>query len=169
MPRVGKPTRKNKLRTGVAGSDALGCVAPAGPRSPGNLDPAKRPLRVRIVHLTALAFDATERPSQYHPAVARLALLAPLLLLVACATAKPPARPPEVDVAQRIARIEQGLLPAVQVAGEDVRHALVQRMRERKIPAISIAVFVDYRVQWARAYGVARLRRTEPSPAASPR
>lgn len=94
------------------------------------------------------------RPSRYHPPVARPVLLSPLLVL-ACATAKPPTRPPEVDVAQRIARIEQGLLPAVQVAGEDVRRSLAQRMREHKIPAISIAVFVDYRVQWARAYGVA--------------
>jgi CubicO group peptidase (beta-lactamase class C family) len=63
--------------------------------------------------------------------------------------------PPSSATAQRIERIERGLLPAVQVKGEDLRYALAARMREHKIPAVSIAVFEDYQLQWAKAYGLA--------------
>jgi len=85
----------------------------------------------------------------------RLVLL-PSLFVVACASSKARVTTaPEEDAAPRVARIEQGLLPAIQVEGEVVRYSLAQRMRELEIPAISIAVFADYRLQWARAYGVA--------------
>jgi CubicO group peptidase (beta-lactamase class C family) len=87
--------------------------------------------------------------------MARLALL-PSLFVVACATSKARVTAtPEEDAASRVARIEQGLLPAVQVEGEVVRSSLAQRMRELAIPAVSVAVFADYRLRWARAYGLA--------------
>lgn len=52
-------------------------------------------------------------------------------------------------------QIENRLLPAVQVRGEDAHTTLEARMREYKIPAISIAVFDNYEVVWAKAYGLA--------------
>lgn len=62
---------------------------------------------------------------------------------------------PRPTAERRIARIEQGLLTAPPVRGEDVRFSLADRMEKYKIPAVSIAVFADYRLQWARAYGIA--------------
>jgi CubicO group peptidase (beta-lactamase class C family) len=80
-----------------------------------------------------------------------------IALLAACgATASGPSSSPTPDAtARRIERIERGLLPPVQVQGEDVRSALEARMREHKIPALSIAVFEHYQLQWAKAYGLA--------------
>jgi CubicO group peptidase (beta-lactamase class C family) len=67
----------------------------------------------------------------------------------------PEVSPPSSSVARRIERIEHGLLPAVQVKGEEVRSDLEAQMREHKIPALSIAVFENYQLQWTKAYGLA--------------
>ena len=56
---------------------------------------------------------------------------------------------------KRIERIAQGLLPPVIVKGEATRWTIEERMREHKIPAVSIAVFENYELQWAKAYGMA--------------
>jgi len=53
------------------------------------------------------------------------------------------------------ANIEHGLRPAVSIHGESHTVALEQRMHELHINALSIAVFQDYKVVWARAYGLA--------------
>ncbi|HWU89297.1 MAG TPA: serine hydrolase domain-containing protein, partial [Kofleriaceae bacterium] len=83
--------------------------------------------------------------------------LACMLLGIAAACSGPKATtaPAGSSSAARIARIERGLLPAVEVRGEDHRRALVERMRELKIPAIAIAVFDRYELQWTKAYGLA--------------
>jgi CubicO group peptidase (beta-lactamase class C family) len=57
--------------------------------------------------------------------------------------------------AARIARIERGLPPPVVIRGEDRNRALIDRMRELKIPAVAIAVFDHYELQWTKAYGLA--------------
>src|SRR5687768_744517 len=75
-----------------------------------------------------------------------------VLLLAACSAAPKDAGPAKPPVAERIARIEAGLLPAVQVRGEDARFGLEQRMREHKIPSLAIAVFADYELQWVKTY-----------------
>src|SRR5262249_33426072 len=77
-----------------------------------------------------------------------------LLLVVATACGSKPANAPPKHVSVA-AEIETGLLPAVQVRGENVRHTLEERMREYKIPALSIAVFDNYEIVWAKAYGLA--------------
>lgn len=56
---------------------------------------------------------------------------------------------------RRIARIEHGLLPAVRVEGERYDWTLVSRMAHQRVPAVSIAVWRDHRLEWARAYGIA--------------
>jgi CubicO group peptidase (beta-lactamase class C family) len=80
------------------------------------------------------------------------------LVLVAVSCSAPPhrdaAKPPPVDTA-RIDRIERGLLPAVTITGEELRFTIEQRMAEYKVPAVSIAVFDNYELQWAKAYGLA--------------
>jgi CubicO group peptidase (beta-lactamase class C family) len=61
------------------------------------------------------------------------------------------------------ARVESGLLPAVLVKGEPHRWTLAEHMREYRIPAVSIAVFNNYRVEWARAYGIADVATDAPA------
>lgn len=74
------------------------------------------------------------------------------------ATALPaPVGAPAAPEDERSARVEHGLLPPVQVQGEDVRYELEERMRHYRIPAVSIAVFDNYELAWAQAYGVASL------------
>jgi CubicO group peptidase (beta-lactamase class C family) len=53
----------------------------------------------------------------------------------------------------RAARVEKGLLPAVLVKG-DPGWSIEERMRRHKVPAVSVAVFNDFKLEWARAYGL---------------
>ncbi len=60
------------------------------------------------------------------------------------------------DPASRIARIEQGLLPAVLVTNAaPVTYTLAERLAFHKVPAVSVAFVENGKVAWARAYGVA--------------
>ena len=59
------------------------------------------------------------------------------------------------DHAARIARIEQGLLPAVRVTNAPpVTYKLADRMALYKVPAVSVAFVENGKLAWARAYGV---------------
>ena len=58
-------------------------------------------------------------------------------------------------VTQRIEAIERGLLPPVVVEGEAPNWSIDERMREHRVPALGIAVFDNYELQWAKAYGMA--------------
>ena len=58
--------------------------------------------------------------------------------------------------AERIARIEQGLLPIERVKGRSYAPStMAERMRHHQVPAISIAVVNDGKIEWAKAYGLA--------------
>jgi CubicO group peptidase (beta-lactamase class C family) len=58
--------------------------------------------------------------------------------------------------AQRVQRVENGLVPPVVVAGRTVPlRKLDDRMRELKVPGVSVAVFHDGHLEWAKAYGFA--------------
>jgi CubicO group peptidase (beta-lactamase class C family) len=60
------------------------------------------------------------------------------------------------DPASRVARIEQGLLPAVRIANAaPVKFALADRMAHFKVPAVSVAFVENGQLAWARAYGIA--------------
>jgi CubicO group peptidase (beta-lactamase class C family) len=81
------------------------------------------------------------------------------VVLAACggSASKPGGATAEKPNASQRERIERGLLPPVQVKGEDVRFTIEERLREHKIPAVSIAVFENYQLQWAKAYGMAEV------------
>src|SRR5687767_9357051 len=69
-------------------------------------------------------------------------------------------------VEERIGRIENGLLPAVVVKGQPVKTSTLEaRMRDLKVPAVSVAVFNNGRIEWLRAWGMADVeakRRAKP-------
>ncbi len=57
---------------------------------------------------------------------------------------------------ERVRRIENGLIPPVILKGQPVRTSkLEDRMRELKIPGVSIAVFDKGRLEWTRGWGMA--------------
>lgn len=60
-----------------------------------------------------------------------------------------------VGQAERVERIERGLLPTARVRGREYPPATIdQRMREHRTPAVSVAVLDSGRIVWAKAYGV---------------
>jgi CubicO group peptidase (beta-lactamase class C family) len=84
----------------------------------------------------------------------RPVFLVPLAIACSSSPQRERVRTCRVDPA-RLERVERGLLPAVTVVGEELRYSIDQRMAELEIPAISIAVFDNYELQWAKAYGLA--------------
>lgn len=63
------------------------------------------------------------------------------------------------SVSQAISRIENGLLPPVLIKGRPLApKRLVDRMRELKVPGVSVAVFRNGRIEWTRAWGVADVK-----------
>ncbi len=61
----------------------------------------------------------------------------------------------------RIARIENGLLPPVIIKG-DAAWAIKDRMKNYKVPGVSVAVIKDFKIDWAKAYGVKDIETNEP-------
>jgi CubicO group peptidase (beta-lactamase class C family) len=79
--------------------------------------------------------------------------LALLFNLVFAPLAPAPPAPPQNDPASRIRRVERGLTPPVPVRGE-AGWTIEERMRHYKVPGLSVAVINNFKVEWARAYGV---------------
>ena len=66
-------------------------------------------------------------------------------------------------LAQRIERVENGLLPPAVPKGETpAKMKLADRMKFYKTPGVSIAVINDGRIEWARGYGVLEAGGKEP-------
>jgi CubicO group peptidase (beta-lactamase class C family) len=62
------------------------------------------------------------------------------------------------DVAERIARVERGLLRRVVIAGQPVpRYTIEERMRALRTPGVSVAVMHNGQIEWAKGYGVRRV------------
>src|SRR6266404_7275547 len=65
--------------------------------------------------------------------------------------------------APRIARIENGLLPAVVIKGQSARAMkLSERMQFYKVPGLSVAFFDHGKIIWTRAYGLADMATKKP-------
>lgn len=60
----------------------------------------------------------------------------------------------------RIKRVEQGLLPPILIKGEPT-WSIEERMKHYKVPGLSIAVIKDFKVDWAKAYGVTDVETSE--------
>jgi CubicO group peptidase (beta-lactamase class C family) len=60
-----------------------------------------------------------------------------------------------------IKRVEAGLLPSVLIKGEP-GWSIEERLKFYKCPGLSVAVIKDFKVLWARAYGVKDLETKEP-------
>jgi len=67
----------------------------------------------------------------------------------------------QTGVETRIKRVEQGLLPAVLIKG-DPAWSLEERMKQLKVPGLSIAVVKDFKIEWARGYGIKDIETKEP-------
>ncbi len=80
-------------------------------------------------------------------------LLFPMGLLISCAA------PNEKDsdpIEARIARVENGLQPNLQIKGDSVPHYNIEeRMKTFNVAGLSMAVLRDGQIEWAKAYGVA--------------
>jgi CubicO group peptidase (beta-lactamase class C family) len=61
----------------------------------------------------------------------------------------------------RIERVERGLLPATIVKGEP-GWTIQARMKHYRVPGVSIAVIHNYKVEWAKSYGVKDVGTNEP-------
>ncbi len=58
-------------------------------------------------------------------------------------------------VARRIERIERGLPQAIAISGQGPRTTTIFELMERyRVPAVSVAVINDGRIEWAKGYGV---------------
>ena len=64
-------------------------------------------------------------------------------------------------VQSRIENVEKGLLSAVLIKG-DTGWTIQERMKHYKVPGVSVAVIRDYKVEWARGYGVKDIETNEP-------
>jgi CubicO group peptidase (beta-lactamase class C family) len=60
----------------------------------------------------------------------------------------------QTNVAERIQRVENGLLPAFMIKGRTTAMKLAERMADYKVPGLSVAVINDGKIEWARGYGV---------------
>jgi CubicO group peptidase (beta-lactamase class C family) len=65
------------------------------------------------------------------------------------------------SVQSRVEHVEKGLLSPVLIKGDPGR-AIQERMKFHKVPGVSIAVINDYKVEWARSYGVKDVETNEP-------
>lgn len=94
---------------------------------------------------------------------------ATLLLWSLCAQAQSTSAPASAEAAApalqaRITRVERGLSTRVVVKGSpDQKMALTERMAFHQVPAVSIALINEGRVEWARAYGVADISSQRPA------
>ena len=75
------------------------------------------------------------------------------LLLVGCSTTT---QKEDTLLDERIARIENSLMPRVIIEGiETPRFNIEDRMRHHEVPGVSIAVFTNGELEWAKGYGMA--------------
>lgn len=62
------------------------------------------------------------------------------------------------ELAQRIQRVENGLVGPIVIKGDAyATHKLADRMRELNVPGVSVAVIHQGKIEWARGYGVTRI------------
>lgn len=81
-----------------------------------------------------------------------------IILLIALALLGCTPQPEQAQdlLAQKIARIENGLQPTLQIKGDSIpNYTIEERLRELGIPGVSIAIVYQGKVEWAKGYGMA--------------
>jgi CubicO group peptidase (beta-lactamase class C family) len=69
----------------------------------------------------------------------------------------------QTDLETRIARIENGLLPAVTIKGQPLKMMTISdRMKHYKVPGVSLAFFDHEQILWTRTYGFADVATKRP-------
>lgn len=86
-------------------------------------------------------------------------MLLVLLLLAAFARSSSHA---QNGLAERMLRVEKGLLPAVVIKGQSAGQSLTERMRHYNVPGVSVAVINNGKLEWAKGYGVVQAGGTTP-------
>lgn len=82
--------------------------------------------------------------------------LAVILILVLLFNCSPKTSENNGNLAERISRIENGLEPNLQIDGDSIPNFnLEERMRQLRIPGLSIAVINNGEIEWAKGYGMA--------------
>src|SRR5436190_3851745 len=97
-------------------------------------------------------------------------IVAHLLLVAICLPAIGAAEKSPGEIEARIQRVIDGIRPVTEFRnprryGE--RTSLRERMRHYRTPGVSIAVVNDYRIEWARGFGVCEEGQTNPVTAAT--
>ena len=79
-----------------------------------------------------------------------------LFLLIIVFACSPQKETSNSELKDRIQRIENSLIPSLQIAREEVaRYNINDRLKELGIPGLSMAVVANGKVEWAKAYGMA--------------
>lgn len=106
------------------------------------------------------------RRLSYSPRSAPLAVLAVLLVLVcACSEEEASIAEPEArSAADRIGRVERGLVPMTEAAEPqwDRRAELADRMQHYAVPSVGVAVIDGFEIAWSRGYGTLRAGGEDP-------
>lgn len=83
-----------------------------------------------------------------------------LLILTGCS---PNSQDDSSLLDERIARIENGLQPNLQIQGDSLpNYNIEERLKELGIPGVSIAVINEGQIEWAKAYGFADISENRP-------
>lgn len=78
------------------------------------------------------------------------AVLATLMMFDSCSALRL-----DRSAEKRMYAVEIGLDPPVVIAGEPTKNwTIAMQMRRLRVPAVSVAVINDYKIDWARAWGV---------------
>jgi len=79
-----------------------------------------------------------------------------IFLLIAFACSTPETTKIDQSLEERIAEVENGLIPARQIEGEEVPvYNIEERLKELGIPGLSLAVASNGKIEWAKSYGMA--------------
>ena len=107
---------------------------------------------------TMFVFVFNLRQKRAFPIFALFISILSIFLALHCSPAKN-------DLEARIQRIENGLIPepGVVLQGKMPQKAeLLDRMKAYRIPGVSIAVINDYKIEWAKGYGVKEAEGKDP-------
>ena len=63
-------------------------------------------------------------------------------------------RAQSTEIKTRITAVENGLVPIIGIPGRDAPMTIAERMAYYGVPGVSIAVINNYKIEWAKGYGV---------------